>query len=161
MKRKKGGAARVQAALDALAVDAHVIELEGSTRTAGDAARVLGCGIAEIAKALVFRRVVSRTPVLVVASGANRVSEKRLTEAVGEAVEMADPKYVQETTGFAIGGVPPFGHVAKLATFLDADLMAHSEVWAAGGTPRAMFRLSTAMLAQITEGIVVHLKETE
>lgn len=159
MIRKTGGAARVQAALDGCAVDAKVVELDGSTRTAADAARALGCDIAQIAKALVFRRSASRVPILVIASGGNRVSEVRLANAVGEAVEIADAKYVQEVTGFAVGGVPPLGHLVKLETYLDADLMSHPDVWAAGGTPRAMFRLSTATLAEITAGVVVHLKE--
>jgi prolyl-tRNA editing enzyme YbaK/EbsC (Cys-tRNA(Pro) deacylase) len=91
---------------------------------------------------------------LVIASGANRVNEKRITEIVGEAIELADAEYVREVTGFVIGGVPPVGHASRIRTLVDADLLKFDVIWAAAGTPRAVFRLTPQELQKITDGTV-------
>lgn len=153
-------ARRVQDALRALGYDFTVVELAQSTRTAQEAAAAVGCHVAQIAKSLVFRGQKSGRPVLVIASGANRVDLNRLAAYVGEPVERADPDFVREVTGFAIGGVPPVGHTQRLETFIDEDLMRHQVIWAAAGTPRALFQLTPQALVDMTGGRVVAIKET-
>lgn len=149
------GARRVQDALDAQGVRLHVRELPQSTRTALDAAQAVGCSVGQIAKSLVLITRNSQQPILAIVSGSNRLDERKLAERVGEAVRMASADEVRQVTGFAIGGVPPVGHVAALRTFIDADLLQYDTVWAAAGTPRAVFQLSPAELTRITGGEVV------
>ena len=139
-------AARVQAALHAAGLELRVIELPASTRTAADAAAALGCSVAQIVKSLVFRTVNSHEAVLVLASGGNRVDEQRVGVQLGEPIEKANADFVRQRTGFSIGGVPPIGHAAALRTLVDADLFALSELWAAAGTPHAVFPLTPADL---------------
>jgi prolyl-tRNA editing enzyme YbaK/EbsC (Cys-tRNA(Pro) deacylase) len=147
---------RVAEALRERGVDAEVRELPDSTRTAPEAAAALGCDVAEIAKSLVFRGAESGDPVLVIASGADRVDEHLLAAELGEAIEKADADFVRERTGFGIGGVPPVGHAAPLATFVEERMLALDQVWAAAGTPRAVFGpVTPAELVQITGGRVV------
>jgi prolyl-tRNA editing enzyme YbaK/EbsC (Cys-tRNA(Pro) deacylase) len=147
---------RVAEALRERGVDAEVRELPDSTRTAPEAAAALGCDVAEIAKSLVFRGAESGDPVLVIASGADRVDERLLAAAVGEPIDKADADFVRARTGFGIGGVPPVGHAAPLATFVEERMLALERVWAAAGTPRAVFGpVSPAELVQITGGRVV------
>jgi prolyl-tRNA editing enzyme YbaK/EbsC (Cys-tRNA(Pro) deacylase) len=157
VERLSRSAQRVQQVLDAYGLAGRVVELPESTRTARDAARALGCEVAEIAKSLVFRRTDSGDPVLVVASGAHRVDEERLGILVGAAVEKADADFVRERLGYAIGGVPPVGHQHGVETWIDAELMKLGVVWAAAGTPRAVFRLTPGELAAITGGTVAPL----
>jgi prolyl-tRNA editing enzyme YbaK/EbsC (Cys-tRNA(Pro) deacylase) len=126
-----------------------------TTRTADDAARALGCSVAQIAKSLVFKSQTTGRPILVIASGTNRVNEKAIAALVGETLEKADADFVRAKTGFAIGGVPPIGHAEPLITFLDEDLLRHDEIWAAAGTPRAVFRLTPTELQRITGGRVI------
>ncbi len=123
------------------------------TRTAADAAAAIGCDVGQIVKSLVFR-LAGGAPLLVVASGSNRVDEAKLEALAGEPVGKADAAFVREATGFAIGGVPPAGHVAPIATIVDEDLLAYDEIWAAAGTPRAVFPLTPAELVAITSGRV-------
>jgi prolyl-tRNA editing enzyme YbaK/EbsC (Cys-tRNA(Pro) deacylase) len=118
-----------------------VLELPASTRTADDAARALNCAKAQIVKSLVFRDSASGDPLLVLASGPNRVDEKILAQLVGGKVEKADADFVKEVTGYAIGGVPPIGHSRPLAVFVDEDLLKFEETWAAAGTPQAVFKI--------------------
>ena len=127
-----------------------VLEFPASTRTAADAAAAIGCTVAQIAKSLVFRAAASGRPVLVVASGVNRVDEAKVAAVVGEPIARADAAFVREKTGFAIGGVPPVGHAEPPVVVLDADLEAFAEIWAAAGTPNAVFALTPAQLAQLT-----------
>lgn len=148
-------AGRVQQALEAFGLPLRVVELPASTRTAMEAAEAIGCTVAQIAKSIVFRAEPSGQPILVVASGANRVNLDKLSILVGEPVSLADPAFVREATGFVIGGVPPIGHQRKMSTFLDEDLMDHSEIWAAAGTPYAVFRLRPADLPRLTGGAFV------
>jgi prolyl-tRNA editing enzyme YbaK/EbsC (Cys-tRNA(Pro) deacylase) len=136
----------------------EVVELPKSTRTALDAAQAVGCTVAQIAKSLVFRGVQSRRPLLVIASGVNRVDEGRLAALVQEPVEQPDADFVRLHTGFVIGGVPPIGHAQPLETFVDEDLLAYETIWAAAGTPRAVFCLSPHELVALTGGAVVAVK---
>ena len=100
----------------------------GSTRTAAEAADAIGCTVAAIAKSIVFRATDSNAPVLVIASGGNRIREAAIAEFVGEPLAKASAAFVREATGFAIGGVPPCGHPQPIVTFLDRDLLALDEV---------------------------------
>ncbi len=130
-----------------------VLEFDASTRTAEDAAAAIGCTVAQIAKSLVFRAASGRS-VLVIASGANRVDEKAAAALIGERISRADAGFVRQATGFAIGGVPPVGHSTAPIVLIDQDLMAFEEIWAAAGTPNAVFRLTPADLVALTEGSV-------
>jgi Cys-tRNA(Pro) deacylase len=152
-------AKRVQDALTSFGVDCRVKELADSTRTAVDAANAVGCDVGQIVKSLVFRGKSSGDAVFVVASGANRVNEKALAAIIGEKIEKADPDFVRDKTGFAIGGVSPVGHPGPLHTYVDEDLMQYDELWAAAGTPHALFSLTPAQLCHITSGQVVSIKK--
>lgn len=150
-------AQKVQDALTAGGFDARVVELAASTRTSAEAAAAVGTTVSRIAKSLVFRTEAGDRPVLVIASGENRVDEKRLAALLGEKVTRPDAAFVRERTGFAIGGVPPLGHPERLKTYIDRDLLALGEIWAAGGTPNAVFRLQADWLVAMTGGEVVEI----
>ena len=154
-KALPASAQKVQDALAAGGFDNRVVEMPESTRSAADAADAVGCTVAQIAKSIVFRASRSDRPVLVIASGANRVDEARVGAALGEALAKADADFVRRTTGFAIGGVPPLGHAGAVEIFIDEDLMAHEAIWAAAGTPRALFRLTPDELRRMTGGRVI------
>jgi prolyl-tRNA editing enzyme YbaK/EbsC (Cys-tRNA(Pro) deacylase) len=145
----------VQESLASFGINARVIELPASARTAPEAAKAVGCRVEQIAKSLVFRGLTSGRPVLVVTSGANRVDEERLAALLGEPVRQAEPDFVRERTGFSIGGVPPVGHFQGIETFLDEDLFRLEEIWAAAGTPNAVFKIRFADLVAIAGGRVV------
>jgi prolyl-tRNA editing enzyme YbaK/EbsC (Cys-tRNA(Pro) deacylase) len=132
-----------------------VVELPDSTRTAAEAADAIGCTIAQIAKSLIFKGKNSGKPVLVITSGTNRVNTKTIKGLLGEAIEKADADFVRATTGFAIGGIPPVGHTQPVITFIDEDLLQYDEIWAAAGTPRAVFKLKSGDLEKMTDGRVV------
>jgi prolyl-tRNA editing enzyme YbaK/EbsC (Cys-tRNA(Pro) deacylase) len=152
-------AQRVQDALTALGFGTRqVVELPDSTRTAAEAAAAIGCTVAQIAKSLVFKGRTSGDAILVIASGANRVNTQRIAALVGEAIDKPDADYVREKTGFVIGGVPPVGHSSPLITFVDEDLRQFDEIWAAAGTPRAVFRLTPDDLEKMTAGRVIDVK---
>jgi prolyl-tRNA editing enzyme YbaK/EbsC (Cys-tRNA(Pro) deacylase) len=151
-------AQRVQDALKGLGRSYVVRQLDHSTRTASEAAQAVGCQVAQIAKSLVFRGRISGRPVLVIACGANRVSETRLADLLGEEVVMADPDFVRQHTGFSIGGVPPVGLADRLAIFIDEDLLRFDVIWSAAGTPHAVFPMPPGDLAALTGGQVVVLK---
>jgi len=150
-------AEKVRAALAARGFPFEVLELAESTRTAAEAAAAVGCAVGQIAKSIVFRAAGSGRPVLVVASGANRVDEKAVGALLGEGLGKADADFVRRETGFVIGGVPPAGHDRPLATFIDTDLLAYDEIWAAAGTPFAVFRLDPRALADLTGGTVAEI----
>ncbi len=151
-------ARRVWEALRERGLEARILELPASTRSAREAAEAIGCQVGQIAKSLVFRVVGGERAFLVVASGTNRVDESLLSRRVGEAVEIAQADFVREWTGFAIGGVPPVGHVRRLETYVDEDLLQYEELWAAAGNPQAVFRLTPEDLVGITGGVVVAVK---
>jgi prolyl-tRNA editing enzyme YbaK/EbsC (Cys-tRNA(Pro) deacylase) len=151
-------AQKVQDALNAAGFTNQVIELPAITRTAAEAAAAVGCQVGQIVKSLIFKAQESGRPVLVVASGANRVNEKRLGELLGEAIGKADADFVRQKTGYVIGGVPPLGHAEPLLTFVDEELGQYEAIWAAAGTPFAVFPLTPAELVTMTGGQVVAIK---
>jgi prolyl-tRNA editing enzyme YbaK/EbsC (Cys-tRNA(Pro) deacylase) len=151
-------AQRVQDALRALGFAYEVTELAQATRTAGEAARAVGCEVGQIAKSLVFKAAPSGRAVLVIASGANKVNEWRIGVLLKEVLEKAPAAFVREHAGFTIGGVPPVGHARPLETFIDEDLLRQETIWAAAGTPNALFRLVPADLVKMTGGRVVKVK---
>jgi prolyl-tRNA editing enzyme YbaK/EbsC (Cys-tRNA(Pro) deacylase) len=151
----KKSAQTVQDALDHFGLDLVVKEFPATTRTAQQAADAIGCEVGQIAKSLIFKGKTSGNPVLVIASGKNRVSEKRIAECCGEQIEKADADFVLQATGFAIGGIPPVGHSTHIKPFIDQDLMAYDLIWAAAGTPNAVFKLQPKDLLKITGGTIV------
>ena len=136
-----------------------VVEHNQSTRTSDEAAAAVGCTVAQIAKSLVFITRRSKKPVMVIASGPNRVSTKRMAEILGEPIDRADPDFVRQVTGYAIGGIPPMGHAQPIDTYIDEDLLALSDIWAAAGAPTAVFKLTPAELVTMTGGTVMKVKE--
>ncbi|MFN3392503.1 MAG: YbaK/EbsC family protein [Meiothermus ruber] len=136
----------------------QVQELSASTRTAQEAAAAVGCAVGQIVKSLVFRGARSGRPYLLLVSGANRVDVMRLEAPLGEKLEKPDAEYVRQVTGFAIGGVPPVGHAQALEALIDPDLLQYERIYAAAGTPFALFGLSPEELLALTGGRVVALK---
>jgi prolyl-tRNA editing enzyme YbaK/EbsC (Cys-tRNA(Pro) deacylase) len=150
-------AQKVQDALASAGFDCRVVEFAVPTRTSAEAAAAVGTTVACIAKSLIFRTQPGDRPVLVIASGENRVDEKKLAALLGERVERPDADFVRNRTGFAIGGVPPLGHPTRLKTYIDRDLLALGEVWAAAGTPNAVFKLRAEQLEAMTGGEVADI----
>ena len=152
------GVQRVRKALEAQGYEPEVVELERTARSAAEAADALGVRVEQIVKSLVFRGTRTGRPVLVLAGGANRVDERRISDLFSEPVGMADAAYVREKTGFSIGGVPPVGHAERPTTFVDLDLLREEEVWAAAGHTHAVFGLEPAELVRISGGRVAGIK---
>ena len=151
-------AQKVQDQLNVLGFDCIVVEHEGSTRTAQEAADRARCELGQIVKSLIFKGKESGKPILVLTSGANRVDEKRISQYAGEAISRPDADFVRAVTGFAIGGVPPIGHLRKMETYIDEDFQQYETIWAAAGTPNAIFELKTNDLQKMTDGRVVRVK---
>lgn len=154
-----GSTDRVLAALKAAGQEPEVTVFGESTRTAADAAAAVGCTVAQIAKSLVFRARGSGRPILVIASGAGRVDEAALVSALADRIGTdrivrADAAFVRDTTGFAIGGVAPVGHLTPPVTVIDEGLMAFGTIWAAAGTPNAIFATTPQALVAMTGGLV-------
>ena len=147
-------AQRVADLLAAMGHDKPVVMLSETGKTSAEAAAGLGCSVAEIAKSIGFRRLSDDAAVMVVASGANRVDEKKVTAIVGE-LGKADAKFVKERIGYAIGGVCPIGHVQKTVMLIDEDLLKFDSVWAAAGHPHAVFNLTPQQLIAMTGAPVV------
>jgi prolyl-tRNA editing enzyme YbaK/EbsC (Cys-tRNA(Pro) deacylase) len=152
-------AKRVQDFLETKGFSFEVKELPGLTRTAQQAADSVGCSVSQIAKSLIFKDKDTGLPVLVIASGSNRVDLSKIEKATGIKLVKADGNYVKEKTGFAIGGVPPAGHSEPLKTILDPDLKRYEMIWAAAGTPFAIFQLKPADLEPLTDGTWIELSE--
>ena len=127
-----------------------VVALSSSTRTAKEAADSIGCSVAQIAKSIVFRTASDDRPVIVVASGTNRVNVEKVSALVGAELQSANGAFVKKTVGYAIGGVPPAGHDGETVVVLDRDLGRFDEVWAAAGTPFAVFRVEPDELPALT-----------
>lgn len=144
-------ARRFQAVLDQYAPESRVAEFDRPSRTAQQAADAIGCELDQIVKSLVFRTDDNRA-VLVLTAGGNRVDEAVIGEQIGCAVSMADAAFVRAHTGYAIGGVPPFGHPEPVETLVDQDLLAFDEIWAAGGTPNTVFPIRPDRLLAVTGG---------
>ena len=157
----KPSAQKVQDALTTGGFANQVVELSDSTRTSAEAAAAVGCAVAQIAKSLVFRGKQSGAAILVIASGANRVDEKKLKALAGENISKPAADFVREQTGFVIGGVPPIGHAQPLRTFIDQDLWRYAVIWAAAGHPNAVFKLTPDELATMTGGQVVDVAIAE
>jgi prolyl-tRNA editing enzyme YbaK/EbsC (Cys-tRNA(Pro) deacylase) len=149
---------KVQEALKALGFSNEMLELHSTTRTSAEAAQAVGCRVEQIAKSIIFRGKQTDQPILVIASGANRVNEKRIEGLIAEPLGKADADYVRKHTGFVIGGVPPVGHLEKIEIFVDEDLLKYDEIWAAAGTPNAVFKLTPSDLIKMTGGRVVSIK---
>ena len=149
---------KVQEALKALGFSNEVMELQSTTRTSAEAAQAVGYRVEQIAKSIVFRGKQTDRPVLVIASGPNRVNEKKIEALISEPIGKADANFVRQRTGFVIGGVPPVGHLEKIEIFIDEDLLKYDEIWAAAGTPNAVFKLTPSDLVKMTEGRVVSIK---
>lgn len=130
----------------------EVVEFDESTATSQEAADAIGCTVSEIAKSLIFCGKDSETPVLVVASGTNRVDEKKVRDLIGEKVKRPDADYVRRVTGFVIGGTPPVAHATPMRVLLDEDLKQYASLWASGGTPKAVFNLTPDDLERLTGG---------
>jgi prolyl-tRNA editing enzyme YbaK/EbsC (Cys-tRNA(Pro) deacylase) len=150
-------AQRVQDAADALGLAVSVRLMDAVTRTAEEAAIACGCTVGQIVKSLIFRGKESSAPLLLLVSGVNRVNEKAMAGRLGEAIVRPDAAFVREATGFAIGGIPPFGHARRLVPRLDADLLQYETVWAAAGLPNAVFEISPAALRDATGALVVQV----
>jgi prolyl-tRNA editing enzyme YbaK/EbsC (Cys-tRNA(Pro) deacylase) len=140
---------RVQDALNARGLGHQVVEFAQTTRSSAEAAAAIGCTVAQIAKSIVFKSA-GGAPVLVIASGPDRVDERKVAAVLGEAIGKADADFVRAATGFVIGGVPPVGHAVPIRTVIDRDLLRHETIWAAAGTPNAVFRLTPDELVTMT-----------
>ena len=138
-----------------LGLTVRVVERTQSTRTAEEAAAACGCAVGQIIKSLVFRGKDSGRPVLLLVSGANRVDQKGVAAVIGEALDRPDAAFVREVTGFAIGGIPPFGHAQPLPTWIDQDLLQYETVWAAAGSPEAVFEVDPRRLAEVIGAVVI------
>jgi len=150
---------RVALALRELGLEPEIVEFAESTRTAEEAARAVGTTVERIVKSLVF--TAGGAPVLALVSGSNRVAMDRLSAALEGQVARADAALVREATGFAIGGVPPLGHTTALPVVIDEDLLQYETVYAAAGTPNAVFAIAPQDLVRVTGARVVSLKEAE
>jgi prolyl-tRNA editing enzyme YbaK/EbsC (Cys-tRNA(Pro) deacylase) len=131
-------------------------EFPEGTRTAVDAARAVGCELGQIVKSLVF--VAAGRPVVALVSGTNRLDERRLAAVAGEPVLKADAETARVATGYAIGGVPPFGHATEVPVFMDRDLLGYAEVWAAAGRPDSVFEIAPGRLQELSNATVIDLK---
>ena len=151
-------AQKVQDALNALGYNYEIIEFEESTRTALEAAERVGCDVGQIVKSLIFQGKISEKPILILTSGANQVDVKRMKTHADEKIGRADPAFVREWTGYAIGGIPPLGHLKPMDTYIDEDLLQYEKVWAAAGTPNAVFEMDADQLQKMTNGKVVGVK---
>jgi prolyl-tRNA editing enzyme YbaK/EbsC (Cys-tRNA(Pro) deacylase) len=152
-KNLSQSALRVQQELDRFGIALQVVELPQSTRTAQDAAQAVGVQIGQIVKSMIFRSANHSRSVLVLTSGANRVDEGKIERWIGEPIKKAKPDFVREKTGFSIGGVPPLAHKEPVITIVDEDLLPYAEIWAAAGTPNAVFRLTPMELLRMTKSI--------
>lgn len=148
-------AQRVADAAQRLGLLPHIVTMADSTRTAEEAAAACGCEVGQIVKSLVFRGATSGTPYLLLVSGKNRVNEEKTAKVIGETLSRPDAAYVRGTTGFAIGGIPPFGHATPIKTYMDAELLTYADVWTAAGTPHCVMRLDPRDLQAKTAAMTI------
>ncbi len=152
-------AQRVQDFLKQNGYSHTVIEHNQSTRSSAEAAAAIGCSVEQIAKSLIFKTRRTGIPVMIIASGSNRVNTRLVGEALGEPIDRADPDFVREVTGYAIGGIPPVGHTRAVRILIDEDLQKYEKIWAAAGAPTAVFELTPAELVAMTGGTVMKVKD--
>jgi len=141
---------RVKDTLKDLGIPVSVQELPDSTRTAKEAAAAAKCQVAQIVKSLVFQTVANQKPILILTSGANKVDEKLVGAQLGEEIQFASPDFVRQQTGFAIGGVSPYGLIKEIPIYIDRDLLDHSIIWAAAGSNYAIFSIQPQALISTT-----------
>lgn len=152
-------AQRVAAAAETFGLSIDIVTFVAPTRTAEEAAAAIGCTVGQIVKSLVF--TVRDEPVVALVSGKNLLDTRKLAEVfnVGrKQVERANAETVRAVTGFAIGGVPPFGHATSPSIFIDEDLIQYEVIWAAAGTPNTVFAIVPDELLRVTGGRVIDLK---
>ncbi len=149
---------RVRQAAEAAGLAITIHEMPQSTRTAEEAAAACGTSVGQIVKSLIFRGAASGEPVLLLVSGANRVDTSAVARTIGEALERMDADAVRAATGFAIGGVAPLGAVAPVRTFMDEDLLAFAIVWAAAGSPQAVFEAEPRALAEAAGAKIIRVR---
>jgi prolyl-tRNA editing enzyme YbaK/EbsC (Cys-tRNA(Pro) deacylase) len=137
---------RVQTAAVELGLKVEVKLMPASTRSAAEAAAAVGSKVGQIVKSLIFKGKTGWRPYLLLVSGANRVNEHTVEHVLGEAIVRPDADFVRDATGFAIGGIPPLGHPTPIRTYLDEDLLQYETVWAAAGTPNAVFEVDPEQL---------------
>ena len=141
----------IQNRLTEYGLSCTVVELSDAVRTAQQAADALGCNVAQIAKSLIFKTKETHQAVLILCSGSNRVNEKTIEQIIGQQIIKADAQFTREITGFAIGGIPPLGHATEIPfIFIDQDLLSFDTLWAAAGTPHAVFSIKPKDLVRIT-----------
>jgi prolyl-tRNA editing enzyme YbaK/EbsC (Cys-tRNA(Pro) deacylase) len=150
-------AQKVQEALERMELSLEVVELPDSTRTAVEAAQAVGCELGQIVKTLIFKAKRSQRPIMALVSGSNRVNERKIEALIDEPLGKADADFVRQHTGFAIGGVPPVGLSEEIQTFIDQDLLQYDVLWAAAGTPHAVFHLAPRDLVKIADGQVIDI----
>jgi Cys-tRNA(Pro) deacylase len=158
MVKPKSAVLRDEAALAAAGIESEVLHTPESARTAEDAAATIGTTVGQIVKSLVF--TCDGSPVLALVSGTNRLDTKALGALAGGRIERADADLVRSATGYAIGGIPPLGHATTLPTWIDRDLLAFDVVWAAAGTPHAVFPVAPEALVRASGGVVADIKST-
>lgn len=138
---------RVKADLERLGIPLEIQEMPDTTRSAADAANAAGCGVDQIVKSIVFRGETSDSVYLFLTAGSNQVDPTQSAALAGEPLGKANAAFIRAKTGFAIGGVSPFGHLTPPRIFLDRSLLTHDHVWAAAGTPRHVFEIAPERLA--------------
>ena len=158
MNKLSKSAQSIQDILSSKGIALKVVELPERTGTAQEAATAIGCTISQIVKSLIFKTKDTNEPILVLASGPNRVNEKFIENQLNQKIVKADADFTREVTGFAIGGIPPIGHKQHITTFIDEDLLTLPELWAAAGTPNAVFMLTPKDLQTLTNGTVIAIK---
>ncbi len=131
--------------------------MDESTRTAQEAAAACNCDVSQIVKSLIFRTGETAQAVLLLVSGRNRVDEEKVAATIGEPLVRPDADFVRQVTGYAIGGVPPFGHAEPMITYMDTDLLRHDTVWAAAGTPKAVFSIPSTQLRDVADARTIEV----
>ena len=149
---------RVETAARELGLAIAIRAMPDSTRSAAEAATAVGVTVGQIVKSLVFKVKPTGRPLLFLVSGANRVNERAVGERLGEPIVRPEADYVREATGFAIGGIPPFGHATPIHTFFDEDLLQYETVWAAAGTPNCVFSVDPAALREACSARVISVR---
>jgi prolyl-tRNA editing enzyme YbaK/EbsC (Cys-tRNA(Pro) deacylase) len=158
MEQKKSSVQRVIDALSELDIHSQVKELPDSTRTAQEAANAVNCHLGQIVKSLVFQTKSSLKPVLILTSGENQVNEKKVSEVLGDEIKFAPARFVREHTGFAIGGVSPYGLKKEIPILFDEDLLKYEVIWAAAGSHNAVFSIPPQQLVTTTGAKVISVQ---